>query len=223
MVMRPLIGTVLLVCAAAQTLGAQEDGVIRPGKRVLLERTREIALARSAAPRDVSEKATVLVLTDTGYAQAESGTNGVHCIVARSWPESLEPICYDAEASLTIMALALREAAMLQQGHSAADIRGDLDAGLRTGKFRLPRRLAMTYMMSAAQELIGDDGQRAGAWQPHLMVYYPYLSSADIGVPDAPAMSRPMVVNSGGPLANVVIVMPKAVPLAQDTALPKPK
>jgi len=217
MSLRHSVGVLLLGLATSHALAAQEDGAIRPGKRALLERTREIALARSAAPRDVSEKATVLVLTDSGYATAEAGTNGVHCIVSRSWPQSLEPICYDAEASLTIMPLALREAAMLQQGRDVAEIRSELDAGLRTGKYRLPRRPAMTYMMSAAQDLIADDGQRAGAWQPHLMLYYPYLSNADIGVPDAPSISRPMMVNSGGPLANVMIVMPKAVPLVQDT------
>ena len=111
---------------------------------------------------------------------------------------------------------------MLQQGHSAAEVRSDLDTGLRTGKFKLPRRLAMTYMMSAAQDLISDDGQRAGAWQPHLMVYFPYLSNSDIGVPDAPSASQPMVVNSGGPLANVMIVVPNAVPLAQGVAPAKP-
>jgi len=212
--------TVLAIFLAATNVQAQEDGVIRPGKRKLLERDREVALARSAAPNDVTERATILFLTDTGYAVAHAGSSGVNCMVARSWPESLEPICYDAEASQTIMALQLRESALVQQGHNAADIRSELDRGLRTGKYRLPRRLAMVYMMSAAQELIGDDGQRAGAWQPHLMVYYPYLSNADIGVPDAPAMNRPMLVNSGGPLSNVLIIMPKAVPLTTTSAKP---
>ncbi|MEE2899199.1 MAG: hypothetical protein VX815_12120 [Gemmatimonadota bacterium] len=36
--------------------------------------------------------------------------------------------------------------------------------GLRRGEFRLPSRPVMSYMMSAAQELISDEGEAAGAW-----------------------------------------------------------
>src|ERR1700722_16147860 len=45
----------------------------------------EIAAARTAAPPSVSARATILVLTQTGYVTAVKGTNGWVCFVERSW------------------------------------------------------------------------------------------------------------------------------------------
>src|SRR5688500_16889322 len=64
---------------------AQSKGAGQSGARTLLPRAEEIALARSAAPAEVSRSATVWVLTHSGYVVAEKGTNGVACYVGRSW------------------------------------------------------------------------------------------------------------------------------------------
>jgi hypothetical protein len=45
----------------------------------------EIALARGAAPRSISDGAEVMVLGRVGYKTAVKGTNGFLCIVERSW------------------------------------------------------------------------------------------------------------------------------------------
>ena len=45
----------------------------------------EIALARSAAPAAISDKATVLTLDSHGYQTAARGTNGFTCLVERAW------------------------------------------------------------------------------------------------------------------------------------------
>jgi hypothetical protein len=45
----------------------------------------EVALARSAAPENVSAHATVKVLTAFGYKDAVQGDNGFVCIVMRGW------------------------------------------------------------------------------------------------------------------------------------------
>jgi hypothetical protein len=42
---------------------------------------REIALARSAAPASISDKAAVMILKPQGYAIAVNGTNGFTCLV----------------------------------------------------------------------------------------------------------------------------------------------
>ena len=67
-------------------------------------------------------------------------------------------------------------------GKSSAEI--DRDGGRKdpSGEFRLPRRPAMVYMMSAAQILYTPDGRRVGAWKPHLMLYYPVLRATDLGL-----------------------------------------
>jgi len=61
--------------------------------------------------------------------------------------------------------------------------------------------------MSAAQELIGDDGQSAGAWRPHLMIYFPYLTEEAIGLSGPPSPEAAMIVDPGTPLSNILVVL----------------
>lgn len=183
----------------------------RSGRRVLLDRDLEIALARSAAPPGVSARARVLVFTDSGFVVADSGSNGVTCVVNRSWPQALEPHCYDAEGAASVMPQELLRAELGHRGVPAEEVERQIAAGLASGRFRMPRRPALTYMMSAAQVLYDDDGRRVGAWRPHLMLYYPYLTNADLGLPSTPDMRIGSVFQQGTPGASLVIVMPAFV------------
>ncbi|MGH7676441.1 MAG: hypothetical protein ACREMV_14315, partial [Gemmatimonadales bacterium] len=186
---------------------AQSAGGGHSGPRALLPRDREIALARSAAPAAVADSATVFVLTARGYEAAVRGTNGAACYVSRDWLESLEPHCFDAEGAATVMALAMRRIELLHQGRTPADADREIADSLAAGRFRLPRRPAMSYMLSAAQVLYNDEGRRVGAWQPHLMIYYPYLTAADVGLPVGGGPPGLMVVDPGRPTANIMIVV----------------
>jgi len=56
-----------------------------PAEGYLMDRDEEIALARSAAPKSVSQDATVLVLGRQGYQTAVEGKNGFVCMVERGW------------------------------------------------------------------------------------------------------------------------------------------
>ncbi|MGH7712846.1 MAG: hypothetical protein ACREOG_16265 [Gemmatimonadaceae bacterium] len=201
---------VLVLVTESQAM-AQGQGTGRSGKRALLSRDAEIALARSAAPKEVSAAAEIYVLTDTGYVVAVRGTNGNACLVDRSWPDSIEPHCFDSEAAATVMQTALRRGALLQAGARHEDINRDIDEGSRNGRFRLPTRPAMTYMMSSAQVLYNDDGKRVGAWQPHLMIYFPNLTSAALGLGAAPNPDAAIVVDPGKPWSNIMIIVKKAI------------
>jgi hypothetical protein len=67
----------------AGSVAAQQTPDLAP--YLMVDRAAEIALARSAAPKFVSDSATVLVLTKNGYPQAVTGTNGFTCFVERSF------------------------------------------------------------------------------------------------------------------------------------------
>jgi hypothetical protein len=196
-----------LVLAAALPLAAQSAAAGRTGPRIVLPRDREIALARSAAPADVSRDATVMVLTERGFEVAEAGRNGVTCVVNRSQPESLEPHCFDAEGSATVLPVELRRTELLRAGKSPAEIDREIGKGILAGTYRLPRRPAMSYMMSSGQILYDDDGRRVGRWQPHLMIFYPNLTQADLGLGGAPSPQAAVVVDPGGPLSNIMVVV----------------
>src|SRR5262249_8236570 len=56
-----------------------------PIAQYLMPHDAEIPLARSAAPKSVSDDAEILVLTESGFQTAVNGINGFVCMVARSW------------------------------------------------------------------------------------------------------------------------------------------
>jgi hypothetical protein len=198
--------TVFLLCLfAIESLPAQAAGSGKSGRRSLLPREQEIALARSAAPPSVSDSARVLVLTDRGFEVAIPGTSPVTCLVNRSWPESLEPECFDAEASLSILPVELYRTEQRHLGLSDDAIEREVSDRLADGRFRLPRRPAMQYMMSSGQQLISDDGRKVGKWYPHLMLAMPYLTSDDLGLSDSVDIRVGMVADSGKPWATLVI------------------
>jgi hypothetical protein len=186
---------------------AQSVAAGRTGPRPLIPREREIALARTAAPAEVSRDATVMVFTEGGFEVAVKGTSGVTCVVNRSHPQSLEPHCFDAEASATVLPMELRRTELLREGKSAEEIDREIAAGLLSGKYRLPRRPAMSYMMSPQQVLYNDEGRKVGKWQPHLMIFYPHLTSADLGLGGTPSTQAAMVVDEGKAVSNIMIVV----------------
>jgi hypothetical protein len=196
----------LLLFGVNLALG-QSASAGRAGPRIMLPRAQEIALARSAAPANVSDSATVMVFTERGFEVAEKGTNGVTCVVNRSFPKSLEPHCYDAEGAATVLPIELRRTELLRQGRSVEEIDREIGHGLLTGKYRLPTRPAMSYMMSSAQVLYNDEGKHVGKWQPHLMIFYPGLTAAQLGLTGPPSPMAAMVVDEGRPLSNVVVVV----------------
>ena len=81
---------------------AQTD-MPKPAYDFSLPREERIKLAESAAPPEISGKATVYVLERTGYVKVREGTNGFSCFVDRQNPLNLEPTCFDAEGSATTL------------------------------------------------------------------------------------------------------------------------
>ena len=65
----------------------------------------------------------------------------------------------------------------------------------------------MSYMMSPDQVLYSDEGRNVGRWQPHLMIYYPHLSAADLGLAGEPSTAAATVVDEGCAVSNIMIVV----------------
>src|SRR5207248_468331 len=142
------------------------------------------------------------------------------CLVNRSWRDSVEPHCYDSEAAATILPIEITRLQRRQAGRSEADIEREIAAGLTSGRFRLPKRPALSYMMSSGQALYDDSGKRVGAWRPHVMLYYPGLTNQAFGFAPIPDMRIGMVSESGGSEANLMMIMPAFVEVADSTTPP---
>lgn len=206
-----LILPLLLLGAGIPRLAGQEvTGT--PGPRLLLPPAQEIALARSAAPPSVATEARVWVFAAGTYVIADSGlAEGAACYVGRGWPLALEPHCFDAEGARTIMPIEMRRSELLHRGISGDSVEREIAAGIASGRFRFPIRPAMSWMLSSAQVLFDDDGRRVGAWRPHIMIYYPYLTAEATGTGSNHDLAAGIIVSPGSPMSNIMIVVPKAV------------
>lgn len=187
-------------------LSAQGAAAGQSGRRAILPVAQEVALARSAAPAAISAAASVWVLADAGYRLAAQGSNGVGCLVSRSWIAAIEPVCYDPEGSRTIMRMEMRRTELLHAGRSVADAEQVLASELASGTIPRPTRVVVSWMQSAAQQLVSDDGRPVGAWRPHLMLYAPDFTPADLGLSSGVTAGGITIVDGGSAKAMLLIV-----------------
>ena len=169
-----------------------------PVSDYLMDRNAEIALARSAAPRSISDDATIWVLTRHGYETAVKGTNGFVCIVERGFvgtfdlPEEWNPKirgadCYNPPAARSVLPLVAMKATLVLTGASNPEVLAAIKDAY--AKKTLPKLEAgaMSYMMGKGSYLT-DNGDHNG---PHLMFFMPYDSGAPWGADrlDSPLVS----------------------------------
>jgi len=181
----------------------------------LLPEAEEIALAESAAPEDIARDAAIYVLGRDGYTLARSGRNGFTCLVERSHPASLEPICYDAEGTATILPRVLEVAALRRSGADPAAVRTAIAEGYRVGRFRAPQRPGVAYMLSPATRFYNPETGKVEPGHPHVMFYAPYLRNENIGSPGefgVTGTGMPFVIEEGSPDAYIVVLVGGAEP-----------
>lgn len=179
---------VSLVLLGTAARAAESYPRMAPVKAYLMERSQEMALARSAAPASISRDATVLVLTPTGYETASTGTNGFVCWVARGfsgapdWPERWNPKiraagCDNPQAARGVTPIAKLRTAMVLAGRTDAEIADRIKLAFRSREIPPLESGAMCYMMSKSSYL-SDDG---GHDMAHVMFYVPFKDGADWG------------------------------------------
>src|SRR5215467_2490089 len=125
------------VLSASLMSFAQADAP-KPKYDFSLPREERIRLAESAAPPEVSSKATVYILEKSGYAKVRDGSNGFTCFVDRQSPLSLEPTCFDAEGSATTFPTRVFAEDERAKGKSEDEIKKEIDEGYKSGKFKAP-------------------------------------------------------------------------------------
>jgi len=125
-----------------------------PLSEYLMARGAEIELAKSAAPANISERATVKALTSSGYQVAREGDNGFVCLVMRWWaaptytPAQFRnlvydatvraPICFNPEASRSVMPYYELRSKLGMEGKTPDQIAKGVQEAYDKGK--LPRR-----------------------------------------------------------------------------------
>ena len=176
-------------------------------------RERQIALAESAAPAEVSSKATIYILGPKGDEKVREGTNGFSCFVGRHFVKptetSVEPACFDAEGSRTLLLVYLHSEELRSGGKSEADIKADVANGYKEGRFKYPSKPGFLYMMSSENRLGPASDSGTGSFPPHLMFYAPNMTTKDIGFDSQPKLSYLGMTNPGAG-DNLIVVLPTA-------------
>jgi hypothetical protein len=161
----------------------------------------EIALARSAGPASISDKAEIRVLGAHGYETAVKGTNGFACYVARSWDNDIDngefwnpklrgPMCLNRVAVRSYLPYYLQRTQWVLSGVSRADMISRTKAAIAAKQIVAPEAGAMAYMLSK-DGYLGDVA--GGPWYPHVMFWGPPGPGSDWGadVPGSPVFSNP--------------------------------
>ena len=149
-----------------------------PLAQYLMPQQDEIALARSGAPKSISDAAEVMVLTKDGYVTAVKGTNGFLCIVERGWANETThpgfwnfrlraPNCFNRAAAETYEQIYLMKTRWVLEGKSQQEIARAVAASLDSKEIPPLAPGAMCYMMSK-QQYLNDQGK---SWHPHLMFF----------------------------------------------------
>jgi hypothetical protein len=174
--------------ALAQDIKTQYQSMAPLDQYLMVDRTAEIALARSAAPKSISGEATVLILDKSGYQTAVEGKNGFTCLVERAWmspfdnpqfwnPKMRGPICYNPAAVRTILPYTINRTKLVLTGLSKEQMRESITAAIAKNELPMPEAGAMSYMMSKE----GNLGDSVGHWHPHLMFHVPKTDDASWG------------------------------------------
>jgi hypothetical protein len=178
-------------------------------------RERQIELALSAAPVEVSSKATVYILGPKGYEKAHEGTNGISCFIWRSFKGTMQvsaaPACFDAVGSRTLMVTAMRREELRAQGKSEEEIEDDIAKGYKNGHYEAPGP-GFLYMMSSENYFYSSDAKQWSTVPPHVMFYAPNKTAKDAGYESISPTMVPFMTGDGP--ETLMIVMAKKPPQA---------
>ena len=210
-------GTVVFSAILGVALVTAQSSKYSPLNEYMMDPGTEMALARSAAPDNISDHATIKVLTPAGYKAVVEGDNGFVCIVMRGWSAPTftpaenrglvydsklrAPICFDPVASRTVLPFQELRTKLGMKGEDPDAIAAEVAKAYALGELPKMEAVSFAYMWSADSNL----GPGVGAWHPHMMVYAPYYTNAILGNNKCGEATPCVSDDAGTPFAVVVI------------------
>jgi hypothetical protein len=197
-ILMPAVLLTLALLARGQKADTSYPGMAPLDQYLIADERAEIALARSAAPKAISDDAEIMVLEHQGYNTVVKGTNGFVCMVERSWtagfdfpefwnPKIRAPICFNAPAARSYLPITIAKTKLALAGKSKAQIFDAIEVALDTKELPAIETGAMSYMM-AKEGYLGD---RAGHFHPHLMFFFSRIDAKAWGanLPASPVLA----------------------------------
>jgi hypothetical protein len=217
--MRNIMAALVLVILSMQVATVRgQTPKYPPLSEYMMPQDAEIALAKSAAPQNISDQATIRVLTTSGYQVVHQGDNGFVCMVMRGFtgaptfaPAQLRmfinydsktraPICFDPNAVKTVLPYYDLRTKLGLEGKTPDQITEAVKAAYDHGKIPKRAGVSFAYMWSADQ-ILGPSGH----WHPHMMVFAPNYENSMLGNNDLGSHLPAVGDDAGTPLAILVI------------------
>ena len=181
-------------------------------------RSSEIALARTAAPKPLTDHATILTLGKDGYETAVKGSNGFVCFVQRSWandfdsdqfwnPRIRTPQCWNAAAVTSLLKDYLNRTQWVLAGASRQEMQTRTHEEFAKHEVGPPAAGSMAYMLSKKQYIADPSPQGQPEWFPHLMFFVPVSDGSPWGAnaPDGPLSSN---TSDAEPVTTYFLLVP---------------
>jgi hypothetical protein len=182
-----------LAFAATTAFTLAQEPKYPPMIEYMMQQGDEIALAQSAAPAEISDRATIEVLTSTGFRVVHTGDNGFVCMVMRGFtgaptfsPAPLRnlvfdsktraPICFNPQAVKTVLPYYEMRTRLGIAGKTPDEITQAIQSAYKDGTIPKRAPVSFAYMWSADQ-VLGPSGH----WHPHMMVYVPDYDNKMLG------------------------------------------
>jgi hypothetical protein len=180
----------------------------------------EFRLALSAAPPALRDDATVFLLDPgTGFRLARQGSSGVACLVQRTVWEMADdrddiyiPLCYDAAGRRTYLTVIMDAAELRARGLGGEALKAEIAGRWADGTYTVPGKTGVSYMVAPVFRTVGppDMAVRTMA-MPHVMIYAPGVTNADIGakpdLADHANLKFPFIDRQGNAEQSYVIQM----------------
>lgn len=218
--MKTLLNVFALALAASTPAVAETALHYPPISAYLMAPAEEIALAKTAAPQEVSSHATIRVLTASGYKVAVTGDNGFVCEIERGFsapsftpkpfrdlvydPRVRAPICFNLEAARTYMKYQDVRARLAMKGEAPDEISKGVLQAYASGEIPKMHTVGFAYMFSGDM-FLGGGVPNGGHFHPHVMVFSPNETSAMLGNPPFGGPAPFLSDDEGTPFSVVVI------------------
>lgn len=211
------IGQFVLILGFVSGSGFAQEMKYPPLSAYMMPRDAEIALAKSAAPAAISDRATIEVLTENGFEIAHAGDNGFTCLVMRGFtgaptftpaqirfmvydPKTLAPICLNPQAVKMVLPYYELRTKLGIQGKTPEQIAQAVQEAYSKGEIPKRAEVSFGYMWSADQ-VLGP----AGHWHPHIMIYAPNYENPMLGGNEMGSHLPAVSDDAGTPFSVIVI------------------
>ena len=162
----------------------------------------QVAAAVHAAPDEKQEAATVKGYNESGeLVTLREGSNELICLADEPGDDRFHIACYHE----LLEPFMERGRALRSEGHSAAETDSIRRAEIEAGTLSLPDHPMALYSLTGPADSYQADADSVAGASPLYVVYTPFATGDQLGLPTRPAGSMPWLMEPGTPWAHIMI------------------